>query len=166
MNRILGVGLLGIVVAALGCGGSKSQGEDSATQGALAIEAEEDLQTVKLFEDLETRAARDCQLYTELRFGFAESGTATLETKIDGFCELPVPADRRSYPVRRTLSNRCGGRTYESNIVRDGLAATLRIVDNREPARACTQVVPRVEVEESHDGAIVKLASATQPPSP
>ena len=157
MNHSIYCALSVIALATAACG-SDNHTDDSSDEGALANASEDVIQKIKLYEDPELRAARDCELYTELEFSFSELGTATLRSKTDGFCGAPIPVDERSYQVRRTLSDRCGGNHYEAVILRNGKVESLKIVDNRKAAGACPQVVARVEVEEARE-TIVKLAS-------
>lgn len=92
----------------------------------------------------------NCDPHTKLTLEASRYSTAKLEEGLEGFCEIAVVPNPRTYRLR-LASTSCGSRIYTGSVTKSGKKYAVKITDHR--TRLCEDVVPAaVIVEETVPG--------------
>lgn len=104
----------------------------------------------KLYSQPHASPNPNCDVHTRLTLAAATYSTAKLEEGLEGFCEIFVEPNPRTYRLRLAGTD-CGTRIYAGSVTKKGKKYSVKITDNR--TRLCENVVAAaVIVEETVPG--------------
>lgn len=104
----------------------------------------------KLYSQPHANPNPGCDVHTRLTLAAGAYSTAKIEEGLDGFCEIYVEPNPRTYRLRLAGTD-CGTRIYAGSVTKKGKKYSVKITDNR--TRLCENVVAAaVIVEETVPG--------------
>lgn len=148
--KLTTLALSGLSFAALvaGCAADATpEGDDDSVASEDAFRTGIEPGTWKLYAEPRHQPNPGCDVHTSLTLGNRYGARAELREALDGFCEIYVEPQERSYRLRLAGTS-CGSKIYEGKKRIGGKLRTIKIVDHR--TRMCRDLVPaRIIVEET-----------------
>lgn len=132
-----------------GDSGLASDGQAQDTNDGAGSSGSVDPGTFKLYDKPFHEADPTCDGHTKLTLAMSDRGpTATMEQKLEGTCELPMPPPNlRTYALKED-EPACGSRIYTGTRTVDGKTARVSLTDNRK--RMCRDLTQgKIIVEET-----------------
>jgi hypothetical protein len=151
----LSVAALALALApfAVACGGTDA-GDDLA-DGDDVTEDEANTARItpgdfKLYDEPRANPTPGCDVHTKLSLSAQGGSKAKLEEAVDGFCEIAVFPNPRTYRLRLAGTG-CGSKTYTGSVRKGGKQYKVEITDHR--TRTCRDLVPaKIIVKETVPG--------------
>jgi hypothetical protein len=118
--------------------------------------------TFRMYDRAGAQPGGSCDRHSVLEIA---GGKATVRDALDGVCDLHVPPNERSYPLKLVTTDFCGTRFYEGSRIADLQEIRFELIDHRK--RTCRDLVdakivlreirhlrtPQVHTLYSYDGA-------------
>lgn len=125
-------------------------GDVDANEEALSAKTRVTAGQFRLYNDANHTVNPSCDLFTTLELKNEPNAKAVLGQGLDGFCEIAVSAETRTFSIRLE-SESCGSKVYVGSAGRGSKKSTVRITDHR--TRVCRDIVPaRVILEQTVPG--------------
>lgn len=141
-------------LATAGCAADTDGAEDGADGDDVTVDEANAAKVApgsfKLYGEPRATPNPNCDPHTKLTLAAGHYSTAKLEEGLDGFCEIAVVPNPRTYRLRLAGTS-CGSRIYSGSVTKSGKKYAVKITDHR--TRLCEDVVPAaVIVEETVPG--------------